>query len=82
MFIYICPPKTPVKLKMVYSAAKASVVAFVQDVKSITISQKYEMDDTAELYLELKESSSREALNKSTGSMKPKFAKPTRPGKN
>jgi len=76
VFIYSCPEKSPVKLKMLYSTVKAVAIGTSESL-GLTISKKVEITEANEITEDLLI----ELLHPPSEDKKQTFNKPSRPGK-
>ncbi|KAJ3092151.1 Twinfilin-1 [Quaeritorhiza haematococci] len=49
VFAYVCPPKSKVKERMLYSSSKSTVLAFVEEQFSFVVDKKFELDEGSEI---------------------------------
>ncbi|TPX72627.1 hypothetical protein SpCBS45565_g00281 [Spizellomyces sp. 'palustris'] len=81
IFIYVCPPESKVKERMLYSSSRASVVAYVEGELQLNVVKKFEVDSVDEV----DEATLTEELypkqQGTPGMTKRAFARPTRPGR-
>jgi len=76
VFIYSCPEKSPVKLKMLYSTVKAVAIGTAESL-GLVIAKKIEITESGELT----EDMLIEAIHPPSEDKKQAFNKPSRPGK-
>jgi len=75
VFIYSCPEKSPVKLKMLYSTVKAVAIGSAESL-GLTIAKKVEITEANEISEEML----LELIHPPSEAKKQTFSKPTRPG--
>jgi len=76
VFIYSCPDKSPVKLKMLYSTVKAVAIGSAESL-GLTIAKKIEITEGSEVTEDLLN----ELIHPPSEDKKQTFNKPSRPGK-
>ncbi|KAI8823616.1 uncharacterized protein EV422DRAFT_611920 [Fimicolochytrium jonesii] len=78
-FIYICPPSSKVKERMLYSSSRASVLLAAEE-QGFTVSKKFEVSSIDEVTeAELKDE--QETAASTPDSVRKTFARPLRPGR-
>ncbi|KAI9101339.1 hypothetical protein DFS34DRAFT_614047 [Phlyctochytrium arcticum] len=81
MFVYICPPTSNVKERMLYSASRANVVGYVTEELALPVQKKYEVDSAKEIDIATFADDLPQKGDTSSPLPRPAFARPARPGR-